>query len=212
LKTAAHIIYKLSDGTKIPGVTTILNDVLAKPALIAWANRLGLQGIDSARYRDEKAEIGTLAHYLILCHFRKETPETADYSPNQLNEAENSLIKYWDWEKAHTVEPILVETPFVSGLGFGGTIDLYGKVDGELALVDFKTGSGIYDEMFFQLAAYKLLLEQNGHEIKTCRILRIGRDDKEGFEERVLEDLSLHLKVFLNCLEIYRLKREIKGK
>ena len=44
-KTAAHIRYKTTDGTIVPGVTTILG-ILNKPALVRWANQLGLRGID----------------------------------------------------------------------------------------------------------------------------------------------------------------------
>jgi len=53
-RSRAHITYKLADGVPVPGVTTILS-VLNKPALVKWANNLGLQGIDSSKYVDEKA-------------------------------------------------------------------------------------------------------------------------------------------------------------
>ncbi|GAI86127.1 unnamed protein product, partial [marine sediment metagenome] len=36
--------------------------VLNKPALVPWANNLGLQGINVKDYVDDKADIGTLAH------------------------------------------------------------------------------------------------------------------------------------------------------
>ncbi|MBA7569795.1 hypothetical protein ES708_11536 [subsurface metagenome] len=66
-KIAAHIIYRTRSGQSVPGVTTILS-VLNKPALVPWANRMGLQGIDVAKYVDDKAAIGTLAHYLIISY------------------------------------------------------------------------------------------------------------------------------------------------
>ena len=59
----AHIRYKLKDGTVVPGATTITG-LLNKPFLITWANRLGLEGIDSTKYRDAAADIGTLAHQI----------------------------------------------------------------------------------------------------------------------------------------------------
>ena len=43
-----HTVYKTKDGKRVPGVTTILG-VINKPALVRWANNLGLQGIDSQR-------------------------------------------------------------------------------------------------------------------------------------------------------------------
>ena len=49
-----HTVYRTADGQRVPGVTTVLG-ILNKPALIKWANNLGLQGIDSATYVDETA-------------------------------------------------------------------------------------------------------------------------------------------------------------
>jgi hypothetical protein len=74
-------------------------------------------------------------------------------------------------------------------------------------LIDHKTGKGIYDEMFYQLAAYRQLLSEAGHQVTSCRILRIGRDATEGFEERVMTDLTRQWKVFEHCLGIYELTR-----
>jgi hypothetical protein len=64
MKTKAHIIYKLADDSRVPGCTTICG-ILDKPALLEWANRIGLQGIEMRRYVDDKADIGTLAHDMI---------------------------------------------------------------------------------------------------------------------------------------------------
>lgn len=211
MKYKAHTRYTLKDGTVVPGATTVLGE-LNKPALVVWANRLGLQGIDSTRYRDEMAEVGTLAHYLILCHFRNEKPDLGDYTANQIDAAENALIKYYDWEKAHIIEPKIIEQPLISEVyKFGGTADFIGLIDGAPGLLDFKTGSGIYEEMFYQLGAYNILLQEAGHKVENFRILRIGRDDKEGFEERVIHNVDLQTEVFKHCLSIYWLKKEIKG-
>ena len=83
----------------MPGVTPILG-ILNKPALIVWANRLGLQGIDSTKYRDELADIGVLAHYLIMCDLTGETADVSDYSKNQIDQAENALLSTLRGRKA----------------------------------------------------------------------------------------------------------------
>ena len=209
-KTKAHIRYKGANGENVPGVTTILG-ILNKPALVKWANNLGLQGIDSSRYRDEMADIGTLAHYLIMCHLTGQTPDTSDYSPNQVDLAENATLSYYEWEKGHDIEPILVEEALVSDqYGYGGTVDLYAAVDGVPTLVDFKTGKAIYPEMVYQLAAYKQLLQEHGYEVGPARILRIGRDADEGFEEKVVTGLERQWAIFNHCLGIYNLQKVIK--
>ena len=66
-KTKAHTRYRLTDGTIVPGVTTVTGSQLGwnKQVLINWANRIGLTEIDSTKYKDDKADIGTLAHQMI---------------------------------------------------------------------------------------------------------------------------------------------------
>ena len=209
-KTKAHIIYKTSDGTRVPGVTTVLG-ILNKPALVKWANNLGLQGIDSSKYRDAMADIGTLAHKMILDHFNKEQTDTSEYSKEQIDKAENCLLSFYEWLKGHDLEVVLAEAPLVSEqYGFGGTVDCLCKLDGVLTLLDFKTGKAIYPEMIYQLAAYRRLLKEPQWP-DQCRILRIGRDEDEGFEERVLTNLGREWQLFEHCLGIYQLQRALRA-
>jgi len=205
-----HTVYKLKDGTRVPGVTTILS-VLNKPALVKWANNLGLQGIDSSKYVDDKAAIGTLAHQMIADHLRKVDTDTSDYTAKQIDQAENSVLSYLEWEKNKVIEPILIEEPMVSEeWDYGGTIDCLAKIDGVLTLLDFKTGKAIYPEMFYQLSAYSELLWEHGHVLDASMILRIGRDATEGFEVVKRDSLIKELDMFDHCLAIYNLQKEIK--
>ena len=205
----AHTIYKLADGTRVPGATTVTG-LLNKPYLIKWANNLGLDGIDSSKYVDEAAKTGTLAHALILEHLTGEKVDLTQFSAQQIDLAENSIISYFEWEKRHKVEPVWCERPMVSEkMRFGGTIDCLAYIDGELELIDFKTGSAVYPEYFVQTAAYRKLLEENGFDVKRIRILRIGRDETEGFEERVVSDSRKYFEIFEHLLGIYYLKRDL---
>lgn len=209
-KSRAHTIYKTEDGVRLPGVTTVLG-ILNKPALVKWANNLGLQGIDSSKYRDSMADIGTLAHQMIVDYFNGVKTDTAEYSSDQIDAAENCLLSFWEWEKGHDIKVIMAEVPLISReYGYGGTIDCFCELDGQTTLLDFKTGKAIYTEFFYQLAAYEQLLGEAGHLIEVTRILRIGRDNDEGFEERSVGDLSKHFDIFRHCLAIYKLQKEIK--
>lgn len=207
VKTSSFIIYRTSSGKAVPGVTTILS-VLNKPALVGWANRLGLQGIDVSRYVDDKAAIGTLAHHLIVTYLEGIASDTSDYTQKQIDKAETCLIKFWDWEHSHTLKTLMCERPFVSDTHqFGGTIDWYGELDGKAALIDFKTTSGVYPEMSYQLAAYRELLFENHLIPDQCHIIRVGRDDTEGFEDRVYYDMLTQWQIFEHCLAIYSLQK-----
>ena len=200
-----HTIYKLKDGTRVPGVTTILA-IKAKPALYRWNNQMGLKGIDTSKYVDHLASIGTLAHQMVADHWRKVKTDTSEYTAEQIDKAENSLLSYLEWEKGHTIEPILIETPLVSEGGFGGTIDCYAKVDSIDTLLDLKTGKAIYDEYFYQLAAYDWLLRSRDYMSDTQMILRIGRDETEGFEVKKATEkiMKIGWSIFWHCLGIYQ--------
>jgi len=209
-RTKAHRTYTLEDGTIVPGVTTILG-ILSKPALVPWANKLGLAGIDSSKYVDEKAAIGTLAHEMIADYLRGVETDTSEYSKVQIDQAENATLAFFEWEKNHHIEPVLVEEPMVSeAFRFGGTIDCLGTVNGELCLVDFKTSSGIFPEMMTQVAAYRQLLLEHGHSPIRAIMLRIGRTADEGFEERLINHLDKRWELFWHCLAIYNLQKEVK--
>jgi hypothetical protein len=208
-KEKAHIVYKNKEGGKVPGTTTILG-VLAKNALIHWAWDLGTKGIDYRKFRDEKATIGTLAHYLIQCHLSGEEPQTDDYSKNQIEQAENCTLSYYEWEKNHPIKPILLEEPLVSELyQYGGTIDIYAELNGKNVLIDLKTSKAIYaNPMAYQLAAYRELLVEKGQKVDYAMILNIPRDENEEFKTQTWLDLTKETEIFFNCLSIYNLQKK----
>jgi len=212
-RVKAHTRYKLADGTIVPGASTISGIRDKSFVLTRWANKLGLQGIDSTKFVDEKAEIGTLGHYLILCHLTKVTPDLKEYSQAVIDKAENCFLSYLNWEKQHTIEPLHCEANFVSEkFKFGGCVDMVAKVDGKVELVDFKTGKAIYDNYFVQLAGYEILLIEHGIKIKGRRILNIPRIEDEMFNERSESDkrIAIYSDIFFSLLDVYYSEKQLK--
>ena len=206
----AHTRYKNKKGEIVPGVTTVLG-LLSKPQLVKWANNLGLQGIDSSKYVDKMASIGTLAHYMVECYLTKTSQDLTAYSPEEIDKAENALISFFEWERQYEIEPLGNEMRLLSEeFGYGGTVDFYCKINGKFNLVDFKTGKAIYNEHIIQLAAYRQLLVENGYPVQEVRILRIGRTEEEGFEERKETNLLNHWLLFSHLLEVHKLQKLIK--
>lgn len=209
-KSKAHIRYKLADGAIVPGVTTVLG-LLSKPALVPWANKLGLQGIDVKKYVDDKADIGTLGHAMVTDTLIGKKTDLADYSKNQIDRAENCALSFWEWTKDHKIEEVyFVERPMVSEKNrFGGTLDIYAQVNGRREIIDLKTGSGIYKEALFQVAALKKLLEENGYPVDLCRVVNIPRAESETFLERACtsKDIDAGWEIFKNLLNIYNLQK-----
>jgi len=215
VKAKAHIRYKLADGTRVPGVTTLTSQLgWSREALVNWANRLGLEGVNCRQYKDDKADIGTLAHAMVVAHLRKEEVDTSDYSKNQIDQADNSFLSFLEWEKNHPItELILTETPLVSEkLRFGGTADIYGVVNGgKRTLIDLKTGNGIYLEMKIQVCAYEQLLIENGYPVDEVWILNIPRSEDESFIEELVGKKEDYFEVFLHCIGLYNLQKKLKG-
>ncbi len=209
-KNKAHIRYKDKEGNIVPGATTIIG-LLAKPQLIIWANRLGLQGIDSTKYRDDKADIGTLAHKMVLADIKGETVDTSEYSKEQIDQAENSFLSWLEWRKGKELKVILMETPLVSeGYSFGGTPDFLGYLNGQLVLMDYKTG-GIYQEAYIQVCSYRQLLAENGYpSIDKAIVLGIPRTEDEDFKEITYTNFDNGWRIFKRLNEIYQLLKEVK--
>lgn len=222
----ARIIYKNENKKQVPSVTTILG-VLDKPALKIWANNIGLQGIKMSEYVDDKALIGTLAHYIIECYIKNIQPNFAEFNATdeQIEQAKKCADKFFEWENCQAeFIPIASELHLVSEkYQYGGTTDCISILNGKLTLVDFKTSNAVYDEGRQQVSAYKNAtnenfeiikpklqeLGRNFNEIEQCIILRIGRDENEGFEYIEVPDnvLDIGFDIFLDCLSIYNKKK-----
>ncbi len=211
-KAKTHTVYKNSDGKRVPGVTTITG-VMNKPALVPWANKLGLEGIEVRKYVDDLAVIGTLAHYMVECHIKTIKPDLDDYSKNQIDAAIISFQKYLDWESRNKVEYVDSELSLVSdGMGYGGQIDIIAVLNGVRTLIDIKTCKAIYPDHFLQVSAYMLLANEHGANLSETRIVRIGRSEEEGLEaeEKLIPMLVKFQEIFMQCLNIYNLKKEVK--
>ena len=206
--------YRLENGEVIPGTTTVVGELgWNKNVLVAWANRLGLQGKEARGYVDDKASIGSLAHAFVLAELQGKQPDTKDYTGNQIELAKNCLASYNEWKGKRKIEPIIVEQQLVSEeFKYGGTPDFFGKVDGVLTLTDYKTGNGIYPEFFIQVAAYHNLITERGYTPQEVRILAIPRSADESFSEKIIsaEQIKVGFTIFCHLLAIWNLKGAIK--
>lgn len=167
-----HSYVDTDTGEKVPGVTSILGDGLAKPALVNWAANttaeyavdhwaeladLGpsakLKALKDARYadRDAAARRGTEVHMLAEKLSRGEDVDVPDALRGHV-EACVAFLDDWN------VQPVLVEAVVVSYKHrYAGTLDLIADLaDGRRLLLDYKTArSGVFPDNALQLAAYR---------------------------------------------------------
>jgi len=210
-----HITYKNSKGEKIPGVTTAIG-LLAKPALIPWAYKRGRDGLDLYGSRDRAANIGTIVHERIMAYFRGYGIDNSNIAPDVWKMAENSMTSFMEWAKPRDVKPILVEEPLTSEKWqYGGTPDVYGKMDDQLTLLDFKTGSGLYEEHFVQLAAYLQLIIEQDYEVEKIVILNIPKSEDDSFTVKSIsaddKTIELRFQKFIKCVEIWHIDKILKA-
>lgn len=161
------------DGQKLPGVTTILGDGLAKPALVAWGinttagyaadhwDELAelpvskrIEQLKKAPYadRDAAAKRGTEVHRLAE-QLAKGDEVTV---PDELAGHVDSYVRFLD---EFDVEPVLLETACVSltKWPYAGTFDaIFDFKRRGRRLCDVKTArSGVFPDNALQLSAYE---------------------------------------------------------
>lgn len=216
-KTKAHQVYKCVDGGRVPGGSTIAGVAMAywgKGPLMQWAWKEGHEGRDFHKTRDQAADTGTLAHWLVELHVRsildgKEyKPDMSDFTPAQAEKAESAFLHFLEWFDREKVVPIASELQLVSEVyRFGGTIDLLVRRQGRdgVTLVDLKTSNGIYDEHRCQVAGYTQLAVENKYPITDSVVFRIGKDDAtDDWEVYEIHDINRWWGVFKAGLGLYK--------
>lgn len=230
--------YRL-DGYKVPGVTTVLS-ILDKPVLVAWAAK------ETAAYADdhwaELSELRSAERIERLTKARFQTNRRAIVRGNRIHalgervsrgeaipkgEIESALVPWvegyarmldaWEIEILHAELPV-ANTEY----RYAGTLDAIGYSPRlGTVLLDIKTGSGVYNEVALQLAAYRyanlgaVREERTGPrggklapdwadiplpEIDTCMVAHVQED---GTRVHLTTSTQETWITFLHMLEVY---------
>ena len=105
------IDYRLKDGTRIQGVTTIISQNLGwnKQQLMWWANQEGLAGRNHRDTAQRAADAGTIGHYLIDCDIKGIQPDTTKFPPELLQKGETCFLNFLVWKKMVNLRPVKTE-------------------------------------------------------------------------------------------------------
>jgi ATP-dependent exoDNAse (exonuclease V) beta subunit len=118
---------------------TLLLQILNKPTLLNWSNKIGLQGISLKAYRSKLQSGGTNIHSQIENYLKTKQPfEYADKLDLILTD----------------FEVIGIEKDINNGY-ICGRIDLILSKNGKTFVCDFKSSNKIYLEQKIQLSTYK---------------------------------------------------------
>ena len=125
----------------------------------------------------------------------------------------NSVNAFREWVNLNEIKWLSSEEKiYHRELKFAGTVDAVAEVNDEFCVIDWKTGSGIYEEMYLQCAAYAKTIEDiYGRNVDAFYILRL--DKKTGAYEAVRSsDVDEHFSAFKHSLGLYHALNGIKNK
>ena len=126
-----------------PSVTELIK-LLDKPALLNWANKIGLEGIGLDEYRKKVMKDGTSIHKQIEMYVKDKTP-----FENNLHQL--GFDNYFSNKKIVSIESN-IETEW-----FKGRQDIRIEYKGKEYICDFKSNQKyIYFENKLQLVAYRM--------------------------------------------------------
>ena len=196
---------------RVPGVSTVCGVIDKSGPLMWWAADLARKGIDYMTFRDDLANVGRLVHDMILAYFLEMEVDTYQNSQWEIDRVGNSMRSFHNFIHKYKMETIHVEHELISPKHkFGGRMDWYGNLDGVRTLMDFKTGKRIYDESFYQVGGYAMLLEEFGVQVNQYVILNIPRTKGESFEVAFLRKMTPAKRVFKSALGIYWAMKDAK--
>lgn len=214
----AHKIYKLKNDVEVPSVTTVIGSTLGfnKDMLMKWTKSMAFKGIDSDTIKDDSAIIGTASHYLIESKITKQKAEKdklSHLSKEQLEQVKNAYKSFVEWEEYWKPDEYLYnEISLVSeNYKFGGTIDIIAKKDNKIYILDNKTSNSLHIEMIIQLAAYKILFEENyPDKVFQTGIIKISKN-KVNYSFNLVSDEALEAgrEIFINAVRINQLKKSL---
>lgn len=173
------------------------------------------------KVKDDAASIGSLAHRVLeqellhragladkpalpIKHNALLAPSLTEEMVQLANNSIGAGMEFFD--KRH-IEVVCAEAVRWSPThAYLGTADLFAKVDGDLSVIDFKTGLRLYPTVWLQLAAYQKAYEEEFPDQKVLRRIgvNIGRDGVLDVQERDNTTLEADFNAFLALNHIFR--------
>jgi hypothetical protein len=213
--------YPLKDGTRGPGVTTIVGRFKDAGALLHWAHQQGLAGRVRLYDETEKAaDIGTCAHAMVEIAIKGASESeilarAATMLPDDAMRAQawSAFDAYRGWAANFDVKIIAQEVQLVSErYRYGGTPDAIGVIGNQLVLLDWKTSNGVYADYLIQLAAYGHLWDENYPDRPITggfHLLRFAKEHGD-FAHHHFANLDEAWRQFLLFREAYEIDKLLK--
>lgn len=163
---------------KKPSITELIN-ILDKPALLNWANKIGLHGVSIDEYRKKSIQSGLSLHKQVELYLKDGIiPENNILKKN---------IIFFDDKEILKIEHDIENAYFI------GRLDIAYKFNGKIIIADFKSNqSNIYFNNKLQLIAYSMAFDSDELKIISIpdfKVLDINVKNKKPYED-ILKHLS----------------------
>lgn len=170
--------------------------------------------VQHAKRKKDAGTKGTDVHAQIEEIIKRAIDKSSGYVVNHKNYENPQVNHFIDWANKNKIKFLISEAQLYSkSLWVAGTTDMVFMKDDKKFVGDIKTASGIYPENFYQMAAYRMMLEEMGEkDFVASAIIRLGKDGK--FEESV--DVQYHWdyetdkSAFLGALAIFKANESYK--
>lgn len=199
-------------------VTTVLGDVINKPALQQWYGKqvylamvqnpeLGEKEALAAPWKvsQDAMDRGSAVHEIV--ELDKESDDI-----EQVDEKYRGYLKaYRKWKTDSGIDVLEHEkTIFSHAEGYTGQIDLIVKTPGDerVTIVDVKTGKGIYPEALMQVAAYQQAAEEHGYDTNGTGVLLLRPTGSYLYDYNTTQENERQYKGFLAAKTIFEAKHE----
>lgn len=177
--------YKRADGSKAPSVTELVKGNIGwgSQRLMAWANRVGREGLTTHKASKDARDAGTLCHDW-LEDFVSGLEVDVTEKPDKVSETawasavrsyQHAMDLWRDERLWDRLEPELIEVQMIAtDESFGGTPDLVCTLDGTLTVLDYKTGRSLNPEILLQLGGYcELLRDTRGLVVESVGVMHL---------------------------------------
>lgn len=226
------------DGLEYPSVTEIIGDCTDKSgALTQWAANMVVEWIKQNALQDDLGIYLVATEHLndARFNFRKVSQKAKDvgsevhdcierylsqlivnpnYDPENIidtiedGQVANAFGAFIEWSDNVNLRPVLLEQK-VYGNGWAGTLDFNGLYHGKKYIIDWKSSKGHYDEMKYQVAAYRSV---SGNNIEGCGVLRLDKETGIPDFKDTSKSYENDLAIFESMVVLYMTRHPIIAK
>lgn len=121
----------------------------------------------------------------------------------QKEKAFAAFTAFLEFADEHKLEPIELEKRIFMK-NWCGMLDFYGKFDGQLYVLDWKSSKGFYRDMRIQVAGYRGAMQELGYQVDGHGVVRLDKEtghpefkDYSKYYETDWEEFKISLQLYM---------------